>query len=204
MTIGSEEQTREIKVEDDPRIHITDRDRRTLYDIQLRVMRLSQSYAVSRRSIATLRTDVTALQKASDKAPEAVKQSLADLDKEIRATLVIVSDGRRTPVKLVDKPAETGQATESGQPVQGPAQAGAVLLRLNRLTGSVNSITEPPSKYQRQEADALADVIRQIVDAVNGLHSSEVAHVNKTLTENKLKPLSTRPAKQRCVSTSSL
>ncbi len=193
MTIGSEEQTREIKVEDDPRVHISDRDRRALYDQQLRVMRLSQSYADARRSIATLRMDVAALQKASDKAPEAVKQALADLDKEIRAALVIVSDGRRTPVKPVEKPAETGQATESGQPVQGPTQAGAVLQRLNRLSGSVNSITEPLSKYQRQEADALADVIRQIVDVVNGLHGSDVAHVNKMLAENKLKPLSIPP-----------
>ena len=195
MTVGAEEQTREIKVEDDPRVHISDRDRRALYELQVRVMRLIQSYANARRAMGTLRTELTALRKTADtqRAPDAVKQVLTDLDKEIRGTQAIMADGRRTTAKTAEKPAETGPATESGQPPQSSGQTGAVALRLNRLVSAVNGITEPVSRYQRQETEALTEVIRQVIDAVNALQNTEVARVNKTLIENKLRPLAIPP-----------
>jgi len=202
MTVGAEEQTRLIKVEDDPRIHITERDRKALYDLQLRVVKLSQSYRDARTAITNLRTELTARQKTAetDKAPETVKQSLAMLDKQLSSTQAIVANGRRAVPKAPEKPAETTQTSESGQPAAPAAQtqASPLALRLNRLTSSVNfGITEPVSKYQKQETDAVAEIVREVVDSVNALHTTEVARVNKTLTENKLKAITVPPAMAR-------
>jgi len=197
MTVGTEEQTREIKVEDDPRVHIADRDRKALFDQQLRVMKLSQSYTEARRALTTLRTDVTKLQESAEvtKSPESVKQSLTALATDIKNAQPIVADGRKAAPKTSDKPAETpAGATESGQPAAptpgpGQAQAGIIQLRLARLSQSLNGITEPVSKYQKQETDALTELVRQAVDVVNSLTTSDAARANKALTENKIKAL---------------
>jgi hypothetical protein len=203
MTVGTEEQTREIKVEDDPRIHIADRDRKALFDQQVRLMKLSQSYADARRALNTLRTDVTKLQESAEvsKSPESVKQSLTALSNEIKNAQPIVADGRKAAPKAPEKPVETPTGpTESGQPAtqppgqgQGQAQAGIIQQRLLRLSSSLNGITEPVSKYQKQETDALAELVRQAVDVVNSLTTSEAARANKALTENKLKTLTVPP-----------
>ena len=95
MTVGTEEQTKTIQVEDDPRVHLTDRDRKARYDLQMRVQHLSQTYAEARRNLTTLRTELTTLQKSADteKAPQSVKDSLTGLAKEVTAMQTFLSEG---------------------------------------------------------------------------------------------------------------
>jgi hypothetical protein len=203
MTVGKEEQTRELKVEDDPRVHIADRDRKALFDQQVRLMKLSQSYAEARRAITSLRTDVTKLQESAEvnKSPDSVKQSLTALSNDIKNAQAVVADGRKPAPKAVVKPVETPSAatTESTLPAQGQVQgqgqqAGIIQLRLIRLSSSLNGITEPVSKYQKQETDAIAELVRQAVDAVNTVTTSEAVRANRALAENKLTALTIPPA----------
>ncbi len=187
LSIGDEEQMKEIRVEDDPRVRISDHDRRALYELQLRLMNLSQLYGDARRVMTTLRTELASMQKAADavtSAPE-VRQALSDLESKLRSTQTVVAEGR---LSTGSRTAEPGTASESGQP-QPAAQAGIVLSRLNSLISSANGITEPISKSLRHEADLLTDTLRHVVTAVNSLNYVQVVRVNKTLEAHKLKEL---------------
>lgn len=218
LTAGKEEITRQIVVEDDPRIVMTDRDRKARYDLVLRVNGISATYNQARAALLSLKTQCTALTGAKElaTAPKPVKDRVEALSKRISALQTELAQGTKapkpkvtgkTPIDVSEKPADTtrGQAaavpTAPGQTAPVPAAAappapgefGAniapVQTNIFLVNNALDSIAEPPSKSIRDQIDTLHTEVSLVAREIASLQDKEIPALNRELESLKLKPL---------------
>jgi len=201
LTAGKEEITRQIVVEDDPRIVQTDRERKERFDLVMRVNGISATYNQARTALTSLKTQVTTLvgEKELAAAPQPVKDRVTALNKRISALQTQLAQGtkaakakepEKAPADVSEKPTETtpGQAT-TPTPGEFGANAAPVQTNLLLLNNSLDSITEPPSKSVREQIETLRAEVSQVAREVAALQEREIPALNRELQSLKLKPL---------------
>ena len=202
--------TKPITVEDDPRLKISDADRRASFEIQSHLNELYASLQEARKAITRI-TDQAKGIKASEtdkEPPAALKPAIDSLVK--RATEI---DDKLTGTQRqaarpsgtanaapVRPPSGTGGAARTGEPAgesgqQGEAdaprprgqQAGGYAGRITQLINSIDSVSELPSDYARGETKAIAKDLQQIVKEINELNDRGLADLNRQLRDQNLK-----------------
>ncbi len=211
LTAGKEEITRQIVIEDDPRIVLTDHDRKARYDMVMRVNGLSATYTLARTTLASLKTQFTTLAGAKElaAAPQPVKDRVTALTKRLTDLQTELAQGTKTvktkePERASPTTAEKPTETTPGQPATGqaapgqtpPAQPGGFGQNLSPLqtsifllNNSLDSITEPVSKGTRLEIDTLSVELAQITRDISAFQQKEIPALNRELDNLKLKPI---------------
>jgi photosystem II stability/assembly factor-like uncharacterized protein len=203
LTAGKEEITKQIVVEDDPRIVMTDRDRKARYDMVLRVNGISANYNQARTTLTGLKTQFTTLAAAKElaAAPQPVKDHVATLNRRITALQTELAQGTkapqpkdpgRTPVDAAEKPAETtpGQAaTTPPTPGEFGPTIAPVQTNIFQVNNALDSITEPPSPAIRRQIETLNSQVSQVAREIAALQSREIPALNRDLEALKLKPI---------------
>ncbi|MCW3095937.1 MAG: glycosyl hydrolase, repeat, partial [Chthonomonadaceae bacterium] len=204
LTAGKEEITRQIVVEDDPRIVMTDRDRKAHYDLAMRVNGISATYNQARTALTSLKTQFTTLAATKElaSAPQPVKDRVAALNKHLSALQTELAQGTKAvkpkePGKTPTNVSETPAATTPGQPA--PAQAvvagdfgpniAPVQTNIFLVNNALDSIAEPPSKATRDQIDILHAEVAQVAREIAALQAKEIPALNHELETLKLKPI---------------
>ncbi len=203
LTAGKEEITRQIVVEDDPRIVMTERDRKARYDLVMRVNGISATYNQARAALLSLKTQFTTLEATKElaAAPQPVKDRVAALNKRIATLQTELAQGTKTvkprnpgktPTDVSEKPAETtpGQAAATAPPAGDfGANIAPVQTNIFQVNNSLDSIAEPPSKAIRDQIDTLHNQVAQVAREIDTLQDRDIPALNRDLESLKLKPL---------------
>ncbi len=206
LTAGKEEITRQIVVEDDPRIVQTDRDRKARYDLVLRVNGISATFNQARNTLLSLKTQCTTLTGAKDlaAAPQSVKDRVTALAKRVSDLQTELAQGTKTPKPKI--PGKTPVATSEKPTETTPGQAGAataatatagdfgpaispVQTDIFLMNNALDSLTEPPSKATRNRIETLHTEVSQVAREVAALQDKEIPALNRELEILKLKKI---------------
>lgn len=188
LTVGKEEQTQPLQVEDDPRLRLSRADRKAHFDAAMRLHRLNGTVQEAVRSLRDLRAQITARQEARtmESASPALKAALAALLKQVMDISARLQAETRGP-----------QSERAGgeAPLPAPRVAPTETLggRVLQLISSVDSITEAPSRAVRQEIEEITDAVKQIGREINALNQKAVPAINRLLQESKMEPLKPGP-----------
>jgi photosystem II stability/assembly factor-like uncharacterized protein len=194
LTVGKQEQSQEIVVQDDPRIRISDGDRRALHSTAMRVNSLTQATGDARRRLQEIRTALTTLQgsarvkEGGKPLQDAVSVLLTKVD-GLQSRLLATrtggggAGGAGTGGAAAGAPGAASSEEESRPAVTQPATPSAppIGTRLLNLLFSVESITEAPPPAVLAEVDELAAQLRTVIEAVNDLQARDLPALNRQL-----------------------
>jgi photosystem II stability/assembly factor-like uncharacterized protein len=185
LTVDGTVYTAPITVEEDPRLKLSASERKAYYGTLERLSALYGSADRARRSLQEMIRQLEDVQKSEDfkKSPKATQDSLTGLLKQATELQTLLATAR-TP---------GGAAAAMGLPVPDeeprPALRGALIARIGQMMNTLDSLTEAPSRAIRQDCDALAGEVRQMVKTVNDLNGKMLPALNKQLKASSIKPL---------------
>jgi hypothetical protein len=162
---GSLQASKKISVEEDPRIQISESDRRAQFDSLLTLSKLYSAADGSQRALADLRTQITQISRSlqNQSVPANVKSGLDGASKQITDLI----------------------ATLWG--VGGFGGASQVLIpRLNRLIGAIDGYTARPTAGQQEQIQALSTELKTIQAQVNKFLETDIPNLNKQMTDSKI------------------
>jgi photosystem II stability/assembly factor-like uncharacterized protein len=173
LTAAGKESTKTVRVEEDARVQISDTDRARWNDATMKVYELQKSADRARRTVQSLKTQMTALQDALKKNPStsqainsAVK-TVSDQIDDLQRKLVPVSDG------------PLGGA--------GPALPGTprpLVGRIGQLAGGLDGYTAAPTTAQLERIDELSTELKTIIEQLNKVIDEAVPNLNKQMRDS--------------------
>jgi photosystem II stability/assembly factor-like uncharacterized protein len=191
LTVGKETQAQPIRVDDDPRITLTEKERKQSLETQMRVAKMLEAASLSRSSLDSVRRQLTDLVGKNPPAP--VKASAEDLLKRVTALQAQIapipgrsgsSGAGSAGAGGAQPPAESESAPTPPPPTQQPMQTKLLLLLV-----SIDSLTEVPSKAVRDNVEETSKAVKRLVDETNQLMSKSLSGLNRQLTDAKLTPI---------------
>lgn len=174
IAAGDKTTTTNVVVQEDPRIQIVEADRGTLNTAIGKVFALQKSGENARRSMQSLRTQITALQSS-------LKDN-ADVKKETNDAVQKLADGLAAiQKKLVSAPDNTGSA--------GPAlpdEPRPLLSQINSIAFGLDSYTAAPTADEVMRIEDLSKQLRDFLAELNKFMADDVANLNKQLRDSGL------------------
>jgi photosystem II stability/assembly factor-like uncharacterized protein len=180
LIVDGKEKTGTVIVEEDPRIRISPADADERLKTMLAINKLQKSGDQAQRVLESLRSQLSSLHdnlKKQSNAPEAVIAAVSGLMQEV--------SGLRN--QLSPQPRGPNQQEAAGPP--DPAMTAAVMTRLNRLFGELDSYTESPSVRQKESLQKYAALLNAHIERVNKIITQSVPNLNKQITENGATPI---------------
>jgi len=161
-----------VRVQEDPRIQISEADRARWTDAVMKAFELQKSAGAAQRAVVNLRTQVTALQESlrrtsnvSKEVTEAAK-SVSDQVDEVQKKIVPVFD----------------QSGSAGPPL--PDAPRPVLQRIGQLSGGLDSYTAAPTADQTAKLSELTTELKALVEQLNKLIEEAVPNLNKQIRDS--------------------
>lgn len=188
VAAGATEVVQPLQVSDDPRITLTEKERKAIFDTG---MRLSQRYAIAdttRRSLSLTRIELTNL---LSKAPSDLKPRVEALIRRIVGLEARIALQPRQQPQPPPTPAPAGGEEAPERPVLPPNLP--LTLRITRLMATLDSFTEPLSPATRADQAALDADIKQIVQEANLILGKEIPALNQDLQKVSLPAISVQP-----------
>jgi uncharacterized phage infection (PIP) family protein YhgE len=174
IAAGDKTATGSITVQEDPRIQIVEADRGKLNEAIAQTYTLQKSAEAARKTMQTLKTQITTLQtslKDNTEVPKAVNDSVQKL-----------SDSLTTlQKKLVSTPDFTGNA--------GPAlpdEPRPLLQQINGVAGGLDSYTAAPTADELVRIEDLTKQLKDFLAELNKFVAEDVANLNKQLRDSGL------------------
>jgi len=180
IAAGGREATTAVKVEDDPRIQISEADRRAQLDALLLLGRLLTAVDNGQKTAYVLKNQLSSLQDSLKKVPsvpEAVTAATKSLTEKVDQLEGKLSrtGGRQTPLGA------------AGPPPRGTPTP--LYVRLNRLYGGLESYSEAPSQEQLERIEGLSREARGLVAQLNTVIDEEVPSLNRLMNQNSVPQL---------------
>lgn len=169
---SGKEATATVRVQEDPRIQISDADRAKWTDAVMKAYELQRSGAAAQRAVQNLRTQITTLQESLRQTPNVSKEvndavrSLSDQVDEVQS-------------KIVQTPGPPGSA---GPPLPGTPRP--VLQRVGQLYSGLESYTAAPTADQTAKLADLSTELKSIVEQVNRVIDEAVPNLNKQIRDS--------------------
>ncbi len=180
LSVDGKEMTRSVMVEEDPRIQISPADAEARLKTMLAINKLQRSGNEAQRTLDNLRSQLSSLQdnlKKQSNTPESVIAAVGALLQEVGALRNRLSPQFRGP----------NQQEAAGPPDQ--ALTGAVMTRINRLFGELDSYTEPPSAQQKESLQKYTSLLNAHIEKVNKVITESVPNLNKQIAESGATPI---------------
>ncbi|HKQ06170.1 MAG TPA: hypothetical protein VJ464_13625 [Blastocatellia bacterium] len=172
ITVAGHQLSKTVRVEEDPRIHISDADRAQLAEAQAKVFAMQRAAGQSRRSLQNLKAQLTTLQDSLKKTPGVS----ADVNTAVKSVSDQVDDLLK---KLTGVPATPGNA---GPPL--PDEPDPLQGRINSLAFGLESYTAAPTQDDARRLNEATAALKTFVDQVNKLLDETVAGLNKQMRDS--------------------
>src|SRR5208283_4027218 len=173
ITAGKNEATQTVQVSDDPRITVSPEARAARHDAIMKLYGLARSADRDRRTITSLKTNLTAAMEAwkkpgAPKIPEEIQkaaEALAKLVGEMNGSYVAPEQpmGNAGP-PLVYTPPPLPQ-------------------RVGRLMGAIEGYTAAPTSQQAEELDTVTTLVANGHDGVKKIVDEQLPALNKMMNE---------------------
>jgi len=172
LSAAGKQLTAAVRVEEDPRIQLSEVDRQKWHDAVMRVYELQRTAQAAQRSLGTLRTQMTSLEESLRRAQN-VSSAVSGEAKSILDRLEQIQKG------LVPVFDQSGGA--------GPALPGAprpLLGRIGQLFNSIDNYTAAPTDEQLARIAALSKELNGIIDQLNRVIEESIPNLNKQIRES--------------------
>jgi hypothetical protein len=172
VSAAGKEATATLRVQEDPRIQISEADRAKWTDAVMKAYELQRSAAAAQRSVQNLRTQMTTLQESLRRTP--------NVSQEVNAAAKSVSDQvdaiQRKIVQAFD------QSGSAGPPLPGTPRP--ILQRIGQLYNGLDSYTAAPTADQASKLAELSAELKTLVDQVNKIIDEAVPNLNKQIRDS--------------------
>jgi len=172
VSAAGKEATAILRVQEDPRIQISEADRAKWVDAVMKAYELQRSAAAAQRAVQNLRTQMTALQDSLRRTPNVS----SDVNNAVKSASDQVDDVQRRIVQAFDN---SGSA---GPPLPGTPRP--ILQRVGQLYSGLDSYTAAPTADQTAKLAELATELKSLVDQVNKLIDETVPNLNKQIRDS--------------------
>jgi photosystem II stability/assembly factor-like uncharacterized protein len=174
IAAGDKTATSKVTVQEDPRIQIVEADRGKLNEAIARVYALQKSAQDARKTMQSLKTQITTLQSSLKDNPDSSKQ-VNDSVQKLSDQLAAIQK------KLVSAPDTSGSA--------GPALPDEPRPLLSQITGvafGLDSYTAAPTDDEKTRIEDLSKQLKDFVAELNKFIGEDVNNLNKQLRESGL------------------
>ncbi len=174
IAAGEKTATGKVTVQEDPRIQIVEADRGKLNEAIARVYALQKSVQDARKTMQSLKTQITTLQSSLKDNPDSSKQ-VNDSVQKLSDQLAAIQK------KLVSAPDTSGSA--------GPALPDEPRPLLSQITGvafGLDSYTAAPTEDEKTRIEDLSKQLKDFVAELNKFMGEDVNNLNKQLRESGL------------------
>jgi hypothetical protein len=174
IAAGDKTATGNVTVQEDPRIQIVEADRGKLNESITKVYALQKSAEAARKTLQSLRTQITALQnslKDNTDVPKPVNDSVQKLSDQLTAI----------QKKLVATPDTSGSA--------GPAlpdEPRPLLTQINGVAFGLDSYTAAPTEDEKTRIEDLSKQLKDFLVEMNKFIGEDVNNLNKQLRDSGL------------------
>jgi hypothetical protein len=209
VIVDGKQQTRQVRIDEDPRIQITAADRARQADAQSRVYAMQKEITAARSSLDSLKKQIAALQDslksvAGSSSPPAPSPSSPSggpspagsspgASSPINSAVKALSDQVDSiDRRLVQRPDRSGNA--------GPPPPGTpipVATRLNRLAFGLDGYTAAPKTSEIESLEVISKELASLIGELNKVIEESVPALNKQMMDggigilNPGKPIST-------------
>jgi ElaB/YqjD/DUF883 family membrane-anchored ribosome-binding protein len=172
VTASGKEAVKTVRIEEDPRIQISEADRARWNDAIVKAYELQKTGDSAQRSVQNLKAQLTALQESLKKntsVPQAITaaaKAVADQIDDIQRRLVPVFD----------------QSGNAGPPL--PDAPRPVIRRLGQLAGALDSYTAAPTAAQTAAIEELSTELKSLIDQLNRVIDEAVPNLNKQMRDS--------------------
>src|SRR6185295_1658324 len=174
VSAAGKDATTTVRVQEDPRIQISDADRAKWSEAVMKAYELQRSAGAAQRAVQNLKTQMTALQESMRRTPN-VSREVNDAVKSVSDQ---VDDVQRKIVPVFD------QSGSAGPPL--PDAPRPVLGRIGQIYNGLDSYTAVPTPDQIAKLGELSTELKTIVDQLNKLIEEAVPNLNKQVRESGL------------------
>jgi len=172
VSAAGKEATATLRVQEDPRIQISEADRAKWTDAVMKAYELQRSAAAAQRSVQNLRTQITTLQDSLRRTPN-VSQEVSAAAKSISDQ---VDNVQRGIVQAFD------QSGSAGPPLPGTPRP--ILQRIGQLFNGLDSYTAAPTADQTGKLAELSAELKTLVEQVNKIIDEAVPNLNKQIRDS--------------------
>jgi photosystem II stability/assembly factor-like uncharacterized protein len=171
VDVAGKQASKPIRVEEDPRIQISDSERAKWTEASLRVYALQKAGDTARRSIVDLKAQATALEETLKKNPPVSKEVVA----EAKKVAAKIDDLQKKLVPVFD------QSGGAGPPLPGVPRP--LIGRLGQMAGTLDGYTAAPTSDQLQRIDDLGKELRGLIEDLNKLIDETIPNLNKLMRD---------------------
>jgi photosystem II stability/assembly factor-like uncharacterized protein len=168
LRAGGVESAKAVMLEGDPRIEVSDADRRAQHDALLSLYRLAPLLSDTEKRLESLRNqleDALAMTEKAPGAPTAVKEAIQGVQTEVQSV----------------------RHEMFGDPQAGfQAMRLSVRGRLISLARSIAGYTGAPSERQARDIARNAERLKSLVEKINAIIDQDIPRLNKLMEENKI------------------
>jgi hypothetical protein len=169
---AGKEATATVRVQEDPRIQLSEADRAKWSDAVMKAYDLQRSAVAAQRSVQNLRTQITGLQDSLRRTPNVPKE----VNDAVKSVSDQVDDVSKRIVPVFD------QSGSAGPPL--PDAPRPVLGRIGQLYNGLDSYTAVPTSDQIARLGELSTELKTIVDQLNKLIDESIPNLNKQVRES--------------------
>jgi len=179
LTLGKNEQSRTITVEEDPRITISAEDRAARRQALAQLAQMTAAATAAQRSMTGLRTSLSnflegAKRPGAAKLPENVQKAAEDLLKKVEETC-----------KKFAALAQCGESA-AGRGAAGPPLVYTpppITQRIGQLTGGIENYTAAPTAWQLDQIKLLQGLLSDAGGAARKLTQEDLPALNKMMND---------------------
>jgi small-conductance mechanosensitive channel len=172
--VGDKTVTGNVTVQEDPRIQIVEADRGKLNEAIAKVYALQKSGEAARKTMQSLKTQITTLQNSLKENADVPKQVNDSVQKLLDQLTAIQK-------KLVSTPDSSGSA--------GPAlpdEPRPLLSQINGVAFGLDSYTAAPTEDEKTRIEDLSKQLKDFLAELNKFSGEDVNNLNKQLRDSGL------------------
>jgi photosystem II stability/assembly factor-like uncharacterized protein len=174
ISAGDKWATGNVLVQEDPRIQIVEADRGKLSEAIGKVYALQKSADAARKTMQSLKTQITTLQNSLKDNADVSKQTNDSIQKLLDRLTTIQK-------KLVSTPDTSGSAGPALPDVPRP-----LLSRINGVAFGLDSYTAAPTEDELVRIEDLSKQLKDLLAELNKFIGEEVSNLNKQLHDSGL------------------
>jgi len=172
VSAAGKEATATVRVQEDPRIQISEADRAKWAAAVMRAYELMRSAIAAQRSVQNLKTQMTALQESLRRTPNVPKE----VNDAVKSVSDQVDDTQKRLVPVFD------QSGSAGPPL--PDAPRPLLGRIGQLFGGLEGYTAAPTPAQTAKLGELSTELKVLIDQLNKLIDETIPNLNKQIRDS--------------------
>jgi photosystem II stability/assembly factor-like uncharacterized protein len=170
--------SKNIRVEEDPRLQVSQSDRRAHFDSAMTLSRLYGSADLAREGLEAIQGQLKQLTQSlakNDTVPT-LRAAIGNLAKRVN----------ELELRIVAQPSGAAASPLPGTP-------SPLLPRIAAIIGAIDGYTAPPTPSQQEQIQALSSELRTVLTDINKLSEQDIPSLNKQLANNNVPFLTALP-----------